>query len=61
MPSNALMRFHAERIALDFMRSDDRIDWSAWTVEIYDAKGWMLMSKAFTEVRDDRPCMTFDR
>ena len=55
------MRLHAERVALDLMLHGDRLDWSAWTVEVYDAKGWLLMSKAFTDVRDDRPGMTFDR
>ena len=55
LPTLALMRLHAERVALDLMLHGDRLDWSAWTVEVYDAKGWLLMSKAFTDVRDDRP------
>ena len=55
LPTLALMRLHAERVALDLMVHGDRLDWSAWTVEVYDAKGWLMMSKPFTEVRDDRP------
>ena len=53
LPTLALMRLHAERVALDLMLHGDRLDWSRWTVEVYDVKGWLLMSKAFTDVRGE--------
>ncbi len=55
LPTWALMRRHAERVALDLMVARARRDWSAWTVEVYDASGRQVMSKAFTEMRGDRP------
>ncbi|GJE62058.1 hypothetical protein MPOCJGCO_4187 [Methylobacterium trifolii] len=57
LPTLALMRLHAERVALDLMLHGDRLDWSAWTIEVYDAKGRLLMSKAFTAVRDELPAL----
>ena len=55
LPTWAPMRLHAERVALDLMVASARRDWSAWTVEVYDASGRQVMSKPFTDVRDDRP------
>ena len=54
LPSVALMRVHAVRVALDLMRSDDRVDWSSWYVEVYDAKGQSTLRIAFTHIRDTR-------
>ncbi|CAM2789925.1 hypothetical protein JHFBIEKO_4916 [Methylobacterium mesophilicum] len=50
LPTWALMRVHAERVALDVMLSSPPRDWSAWTVEVYDASGWHVVSKPFTDV-----------
>lgn len=54
LPTLALMRRHAEQVALDLMTQGTRLDWSAWYVEVYDATGRVVLAKAFTEVRDDR-------
>jgi hypothetical protein len=33
-----------------------QLDWSAWHVEVYDANGRVVLTKAFTDVRyDPRP------
>ena len=53
MPTLALMRLHAERVALDLMAHGTRLDWSAWYVEVYDEKGRAVLTKAFTDVRYD--------
>lgn len=53
LPTVALMRLHAERVALDLMTGGTRLDWSAWYVEVYDEKGRAVLAKAFTDVRDD--------
>ena len=55
LPTWALMRVHAERVALDVMLSSPRRDWSTWTVEVYDASGRQVLSKPFTDVLDNRP------
>ena len=55
LPTGALMRSHAERVALDVMLSDLRRDWSTWTVEVYDGTGRHVLSKPFTDVLDNRP------
>jgi len=55
MPTPALVRRHAERVALDLMRLADRIDWSAWQVEVYDATGRSVWMRTFTDLRDARP------
>ena len=54
IPTLALVRFHAERVALDLMARGSRLDWSAWYVEVYDARGRAVLTKAFTDVRYDR-------
>lgn len=54
IPTLALMRLHAEKVALDLMARGARLDWSAWYVEVYDAKGRSVLTKAFTDVRYDR-------
>ena len=51
MPTLALMRLHAERVALELMTQGTRLDWSAWYVEVYDEKGRAVLTKAFTDVR----------
>lgn len=53
VPTLALVRLHAERVALDLMTQGTRLDWSAWHVEVYDAKGRSVMALAFTDVRYD--------
>ena len=53
IPTLALVRLHAERVALDLMLHGARLDWSAWQVEVYDATGRVVLTKAFTEVRYD--------
>ncbi|KQP34314.1 hypothetical protein ASF27_01775 [Methylobacterium sp. Leaf102] len=53
IPTVALMRLHAEQVALDLMARGARLDWSEWYVEVYDAKGRVVLSKAFEEVRND--------
>ena len=54
VPTVALMRLHAEQVALDLMARGARLDWSAWHVEVYDAKGRAVLAKAFIDVRSDR-------
>ena len=54
LPSVALMRFYAERAALDLLRCDEQADWSAWHVEVYDVKGRSVLRMAFTHRRDTR-------
>lgn len=54
LPTVALMRLHAERVALDVMLASGRRDWSAWTVEIYETSGRHVMSKPFTDVLANR-------
>lgn len=54
VPTLALVRLHAEDVALDLMARGSRLDWSAWYVEVYDAKGRAVLTKAFTDVRYDR-------
>ena len=54
VPTLALVHLHAERVALDLMLHGARLDWSAWHVEVYDADGRSVMTKAFTDVRYDR-------
>jgi hypothetical protein len=56
IPTVALMRHYAERVALDLMLHGAQLDWSAWHVEVYDANGRVVLTKAFTDVRyDTRP------
>jgi hypothetical protein len=55
LPTLALMRLHAERVALDLMARDPHFDWLGWWVEVYDQNGRAVLSKAFTDVRHDRP------
>ncbi|TXN04289.1 hypothetical protein FV222_07725 [Methylobacterium sp. WL103] len=50
LPTWALMRVHAERVALDVMLCRAPRDWSAWTVEVYDASGRHVVSKPFADV-----------
>ena len=54
LPTWALMRLHAERVALDLMLGSGPRDWSAWTVEIYEASGRHVLSKPFTDVQGRR-------
>ncbi|MGU3358873.1 DUF6894 family protein [Methylobacterium sp. M6A4_1b] len=54
LPTLALVRLHAERVALDLMLHGARLDWSGWWVEVYDAVGRVVLTKAFTDVRIDR-------
>ena len=54
LPTWALMRLHAERVALDVMLGSARRDWSGWTVEVYDATGRHVVSKPFTDVLTTR-------
>lgn len=54
IPTVALMRLHAEQVALDLMARGAWLDWSAWHVEVYDAKGRAVLAKAFTDVRCNR-------
>lgn len=51
MPTLALVRLHAERVALDLMIHGNQLDWSDWHVEVYDAIGRVVLRKATTEVR----------
>ncbi|KQP79451.1 MULTISPECIES: hypothetical protein [unclassified Methylobacterium] len=55
LPTLALVRLQAERVALDLMAHGGHLDWSAWWVEVYDQNGRAVLSKAFTDVRQDRP------
>ncbi|MCJ2074802.1 hypothetical protein MKK68_03935, partial [Methylobacterium sp. E-016] len=54
LPTWALMRAHAERVALDLMLSSAPRNWSTWTVEIYEASGRHVLSRAFTDVLANR-------
>jgi hypothetical protein len=54
LPTWALMRLHAERVAIDLMLGSARRDWSAWTVEIYDAAGRHVISKPFVDILGSR-------
>jgi hypothetical protein len=54
MPTLALARLQAERVALDLMAHGGHLDWSDWWVEVYDQNGRSVLSKAFTDVRSDR-------
>lgn len=51
MPTLALVRLHAERIASGLMARGPQIDWSAWSVEVYDGHGRAVLTKAFMDVR----------
>ncbi|MCJ2052818.1 DUF6894 family protein [Methylobacterium sp. J-070] len=54
LPNAAQMRVHAERVALALMeRVVDRFDWSGWQVEVYDARGRRIWSRAFVDVNAD--------
>ena len=55
MPTWALMRLHAERVAPDLMRAGARRDRSPWTVEIGDASGRHVLSTPFTDALVNRP------
>ena len=55
LPTLALVRRHAEQVALALMRSRAGPDWSAWAVEVYDEKGRALLSATFADLRDGRP------
>ena len=57
LPTWALMRLHAERVALDLMLASGRRDWSTWTVEIYEASGRHVLSKPFSDVLANRPAL----
>lgn len=57
LPTLALMRLHAERVALDLMARGTHLDWSDWWVEVYDQNGRAVLAKAFTDVRQDRPAV----
>ncbi|WP_409566015.1 DUF6894 family protein [Methylobacterium sp. J-059] len=54
LPTWALMRAHAERVALDLMVGATPRDWSSWTVEIYEASGRHVLSKPFADVLVNR-------
>ncbi|WP_409568250.1 DUF6894 family protein [Methylobacterium sp. E-041] len=54
LPTWALMRLHAERVAIDLMLVSAPRDWSTWTVEIYEASGRHVLSKPFTDVLVNR-------
>ena len=54
LPTWALMRLRADRVALDLMLASARRDWSAWTVEVYDASGRHVLSQPFTDVLANR-------
>ncbi|WP_435404633.1 DUF6894 family protein [Methylobacterium adhaesivum] len=54
IPTVALVRLHAERVALDLMSRAAGTDWSAWYVEVYDERGHAVLAKAFAEVRCER-------
>ncbi|KQP82969.1 hypothetical protein [Methylobacterium sp. Leaf117] len=55
LPTLALVRLQAERVALELMMHGGRLDWSDWWVEVYDQSGRVVLAKPFTEVRTDRP------
>jgi hypothetical protein len=55
LPTLALVRLQAERVALDLMARGGQLDWSRWWVEVYDQNGRAVLSKAFNGVRIDRP------
>ncbi|WP_246685432.1 hypothetical protein [Methylobacterium sp. WL103] len=50
LPTWALMRVYAERVALDVMLGRASFDWSSWTIEVYDASGRHVVSKPFADV-----------
>ncbi|WP_238231182.1 MULTISPECIES: DUF6894 family protein [Methylobacterium] len=50
LPTVALVRMHAERVALKLMRGGGKLDWSAWQVDVYDATGRPVTSKPFTDL-----------
>jgi hypothetical protein len=54
IPTVALMRLHAEQVALDLMSRAVGLDWVDWYVEVYDEKGRALLAKAFTDIQHDR-------
>jgi hypothetical protein len=54
MPTLALVRLHAERIASGLMARGPQVDWSAWYVEVYDGHGRAVLTKAFMDVRYDQ-------
>lgn len=54
IPTVALMRLHAEQVAIDLMGQGKQLDWSAWHVEVYDEKGRAVLAKAFSDVRYGR-------
>lgn len=49
IPTVALVRLHAERVALDLMARRTGVDWSAWYVEVYDETGRVVLAKAFAD------------
>lgn len=51
LPTMALMRLHAERVAFELMQGGEQLDWSAWQVDVYDAKGRPVMTKPFMDIR----------
>jgi hypothetical protein len=54
VPTLALVRLHAEQVALDLMARGGHLDWSDWWVEVYDLNGRAVLAKAFIDVRIDR-------
>jgi len=54
IPTVALMRVHAEQVALNLMASGAGLDWSEWYVEVYDERGHAVLANAFAEVLYDR-------
>ena len=57
LPNAALVRRHAEQVALGLMRSRVRPDWLVWAVEVYDEKGRVVFSATFADLRDGRPAV----
>lgn len=53
LPTLALVRLHAEHVALHLMAHGGHLDWSDWWVEVYDQNGRAVLAKAFTDVRYD--------
>lgn len=51
--SAAHMRRHADRVALALMEAADPISWARWQVEVYDPKGWRVLTRAFLDVDVD--------
>jgi hypothetical protein len=54
LPTLALVRLQAERVALDLMARGTHLDWSNWWVEVYDESGRAILARAFIDVRHDR-------